>query len=171
MLVWILLCGLVCATAPRCAASGRTTVVASPLQNERRVRDKSFVGIVFLTARIFPFGRVPMAAAMCGIREFEEQRSIATNATAGRCGLFCDAGGLCLAANVIGLHVATRAVRTTDAGQDYDDNQHGQDDRDDPRYLHPAWCARVGRQVRHARFLRRTDVMVFMMGAVTTARF
>lgn len=111
-----------------------------------------------------------MAAAMCGIREFEEQRSIATNATAGRCGLFCDAGGLCLAANVIGLHVATRAVRTTDAGQDYDDNQHGQDDRDDPRYLHPAWCAGIRGQISHVRFVHRIVVKLLMIRAIGTAR-
>src|SRR3990170_83919 len=50
----------VCAIAPRCTASGRTAVAASPPQNERRVRDDSFVVIVSLPA--FPFGIIEMPA-------------------------------------------------------------------------------------------------------------
>ena len=38
-------------------------------------------------------------------------------------------------------------MRTTDAGEDHDDNQKGQDDRDDPEHLHPTWGA-GGRSAR-----------------------
>jgi hypothetical protein len=49
-------CGEVCAIAPRCAASGRTAIAASPPQNERLVKDDSFVVIVSPLAGTFLFG-------------------------------------------------------------------------------------------------------------------
>jgi hypothetical protein len=68
MLVRLLCCGWVCASAPRCATSGRTAVAASAPQNERRVKDGSFVVIVSLLAGTFLFGIITMVAAMCSIR-------------------------------------------------------------------------------------------------------
>jgi hypothetical protein len=53
-----------------------------------------------------------------------------------------------------GWHVASRAVATTDAGEEHDAKQQDQDEGDDPNYFHPAWRA-VGRQVSHVRVLRR----------------
>ena len=45
--------------------------------------------------------------------------------------------GVCVVAT--SAQVATWAVATT-AGEQHDDNQHDQDDADDPKHLHPAWC-------------------------------
>jgi hypothetical protein len=45
-------------------------------------------------------------------------------------------------------YVAASAVMTTEAGEEYTTNQQDQDERDNPGYFHPAWCA-VGGQVSH----------------------
>ena len=63
-----------------------------------------------------------------------------------------DAGGLCVAASATGHHVVTRAMVTADAREEHDATQQDQDEGDDPRDFHPAWCA-VGARVSHVRVL------------------
>ncbi len=36
--------------------------------------------------------------------------------------------------------MATGAVVTTAAGDEHDDNKENQNEGDDPKHLHPAWC-------------------------------
>src|SRR5919106_1834585 len=66
--------------------------------------------------------------------------------------VFCEARGR-RAATPTRAHVATRAVATRAAGEEQDDNQQHQAERDDPKHLHPAWCAGVGGQVSHVGVL------------------
>jgi hypothetical protein len=58
---------------------------------------------------------------------------VASNAT--QC---YDARGRCFATTAT---VHTRAVRTL--GDQHDDKRQHHDERDDPKHLHPAWCAGV----------------------------
>lgn len=49
-----------------------------------------------------------------------------------------------MAARGTGRYVATRAVLTTNTGEHDDDNQQDQDEADDPKHFHPAWCSGIG---------------------------
>jgi hypothetical protein len=59
---------------------------------------------------------------------------MATSATAGRC----------VATNVTGQYVATRAVAATDAGESADGDQQDQDEGDDPKHPHSHENSRDG---------------------------
>src|SRR3954447_12690363 len=50
-----------------------------------------------------------------------------------------DAGVPCVAASITGRCMHTRAVANT--GEQRDHKHQNQDKRDDPKHLHPAWCA------------------------------
>ena len=75
-------------------------------------------------------------------------RCVTTRAT----GLHLPFYGRCVATSVTGRCVSTRAVAATDAGDEDDANQQDQDESDNPKYLHPAWCA-VGEPVSDVRVL------------------
>ena len=75
-----------------------------------------------------------------------------------------------LVVSVTGRCVATRAVVTT-AEKHEPPEQQDQDDRNDPKYLHPAWCAGIWRSVSHVRLLSsRVVAEAFQCGANSLLR-